>query len=154
MARILLLDEDSPLKILTRSALRTGGHETVLANDAAEVIALATNERFDLILVDLAPPDMNGTAMVRQLALVTGHGGTPIVTMADAGAPVDLVAVAQAGAVDHLRKPFGFGELDTTINRFATASPDRVEDLRVIRQSSAELYKQTIELMETAKTAG
>jgi DNA-binding response OmpR family regulator len=152
MARILLLDEDSPLRILTRQALRLAGHETVLVSTAAETIARATTERFDVMLVDLTPPDMDGIAMLQRLALVTGHGGTPILTMSDH--EVDLLSAARAGAMDHLRKPFGFKELESSLNRVLRPAPAEVEDLRVIKQTSAELYSESLSLVEEVRSAG
>lgn len=152
MARILLLDEDTPLRTITCSALRVAGHQVVMVATGEDVIARVTSEPFDLILVDLSPPDMDGIAMLRQLALVTGHGGTPIVTMGDQGQEHRLLAAAEAGAVDHLRKPFGFGILDATVKRLVTATPERVDDLRVTRKQSADLYRQTIDLMQDVKS--
>jgi len=154
MATILFLDEDSPLRTLTRAALRAAGHQIVEAETAENLISLASRQPFDLILVDLNPPDMDGLMMLGQLALVTGHGGVPIVTMCDGTLDVDLLATARAGAIDHLRKPFGFGDLDATLRRILDATPERRDDLRVIRKSSADLYASSISLIEEVRSAG
>ena len=62
-----------------------------------------------------------------------------------------MVAEAEAGALDHIRKPVGPGELDAAIARYTGANAGRVDGLRVVRRNAAELYKSSLELMRMAK---
>lgn len=151
MARILLVDEDSPARTLTRSALRIKGHQVVEATTGEEALAYVSKHSFDVILLNLVVEDMDGYLLLEQLGLRTGNGGTPIITMSDEDVDVDMMRTAEAGALDHIRKPVGPGELDAAIARYTGANAGRVDGLRVVRRNAAELYKSSLELMRMAK---
>jgi CheY-like chemotaxis protein len=116
MARILVIDDDPAVRAAMQMVLERDGFEVKAAGDGPAGIRLVAAEDFDLLLVDLFMPGMDGLETIRQ---VHRHKpGLPIVIMsglsfASAGTqPPDFLAMAgKLGAVGNLKKPFRPREL-------------------------------------------
>jgi CheY-like chemotaxis protein len=116
MARILVVDDDPAVRAAMQMVLEREGFEVNTVGDGPTGIKLVAAEDFDLLLVDLFMPGMDGLETIRQ---VHRHKpGLPIIMMsglsfAPAGAqPPDFLAMAgKLGAVGNLKKPFRPHEL-------------------------------------------
>ncbi|HWP43370.1 MAG TPA: response regulator, partial [Blastocatellia bacterium] len=81
--RIMLVDDNAINRQLGRRLLEKKGHVVILAEDGSQAVSLYERERFDLVLMDVQMPEMNGfeaTAAIRQLERLTGRR-TPIIAM-------------------------------------------------------------------------
>ena len=67
--RVLIVDDEEPIVRFVDRVLRKAGYETSLASGAAEALALPEESSFDLLVTDLAMPDMNGDELARRLCL-------------------------------------------------------------------------------------
>ena len=108
--RVLIIDDDLPLRGMLAAALRRHGFQVLLAGDGAEGQRALTIHHPDVVLLDLAMPNVNGWDFLQRLR-ETGHlGKTPIIVVS-AHLRVDPQAVLQMGVSAILPKPFNLPEL-------------------------------------------
>src|SRR5688572_26700019 len=108
--RVLVNDDDLPLRGMLAAALRQNGFQVLLAGDGAEGQRALMIHHPDMILLDLAMPDVNGWDFLQRLK-ETGHlGKTPIIVVS-AHLRVDPQAVLQMGVSAILPKPFNLPDL-------------------------------------------
>lgn len=105
---ILLIDDDRDLTALLRDYLAQQGFESETANDGITGLRMATARRFDLILLDVMMPGMDGFAVLEQLRRIND---TPVLMLTARGEPDDRIHGLRAGADDYLPKPFNPEEL-------------------------------------------
>jgi two-component system KDP operon response regulator KdpE len=107
-ARLLLVEDDEPVRRSVVANLAAHGYRVVEAVDVASALRSWDAERPDLILLDLGLPDGDGGSVVRR---VRRESTTPILVLSARGAERDKVAALEAGADDYVTKPFGLAEL-------------------------------------------
>ena len=94
---------------LLRKGLSEEGHTVVCAHDGDEGLELARNYEFDVIILDVMMPKLNGYQVAQRLR--TAHIATPLLMLTAKDAVPDLVRGLDSGADDYLTKPFAFEEL-------------------------------------------
>ncbi|MCA9847794.1 MAG: response regulator transcription factor [Dehalococcoidia bacterium] len=123
---ILLVDDDQSLVRVLRQGLVAEGFTVSAAHDGAEGLRLAAGPEFDLIVLDVMLPEMDGQEILR--ALRADGVTTPVLLLTARDAVSDRVSGLEAGADDYLTKPFAFDELLARIRalhrRAALAQPD------------------------------
>ncbi len=127
--RILVVDDERPIRRFLRTALAAHHYEIFEAADGQEALEKAASERPDLIILDLNLPDLDGIEITRRLREWTQ---TPIIILSVREAENDKIAALDAGADDYLTKPFGVGELTARI-RTALRHSAPVEDEPVFK---------------------
>jgi two-component system KDP operon response regulator KdpE len=108
LKRILVVDDERQITRMLRASLQSCGYEVLVAGNGAEAYARFETDRPDLIITDLAMPEMNGlelTQAVRRLAQ------TPIIVLSVRDTDVMKVTALDEGADDYLTKPFSMPEL-------------------------------------------
>ncbi len=108
MNKILLVDDDHGLADLLAQLLELEGFELTLAYDGQQGLDMALAEPFDLILLDVMLPKMNGFDLLKQLRL---KKQTPVLMLTARGDEIDRVVGLEIGADDYLPKPFNDREL-------------------------------------------
>jgi two-component system, OmpR family, KDP operon response regulator KdpE len=106
--RILVVDDEAPIRRYLRVALSAQGYEVFEAAQGQEALTAVLSHRPDLIILDLGLPDMDGVEVTRRLR---EWSKTPIIILSVREAEKDKIAALDAGADDYLTKPFGTGEL-------------------------------------------
>jgi signal transduction histidine kinase/ActR/RegA family two-component response regulator len=107
---LLVVDDMEPNRRLTKKVLDRAGHNAQTASSGEEAIAKVRGaERFDVILMDLEMPGMNGLAATRELKRITRT--TPVIGMTANVLPKDVARCYEAGMVAHIGKPFELPEL-------------------------------------------
>ena len=106
--RILVVDDERAIRRYLRTVLSAHGYEFCEACDGGEALRTVPVSRPDLIILDLALPDIDGVDVTRSLREWTE---TPILVLSVRSEEVYKVAALDAGADDYLTKPFGTGEL-------------------------------------------
>ena len=102
-ARILLVDDDRAFRVSTSTLLREEGHRVVEAADALEAVEALKTGGFDLILLDLRMPGVDGIQLVEVLR--RWGEGTPILMISGFGTVETAVKALHTGADDFLTKP-------------------------------------------------
>ncbi|QEL25253.1 response regulator transcription factor [Bosea sp. F3-2] len=107
--RVLVVDDEPPIRKLLRVGLGTEGYTISEAGNARDAIARIDAEEPDLVLLDLGLPDMTGQELLR---LWRSEGRTlPIVILSSRTDEAGIVQALEAGADDYVTKPFGMREL-------------------------------------------
>jgi PAS domain S-box-containing protein len=122
--RVLLAEDNSVNQKLALGILGKLGHEVAIANNGMEALAcLRSSERFDLVLMDVQMPEMDGltaTRQIRSLELETG-GHLPIVAMTAHAMKGDREECLQAGMDDYLTKPIRLQDIAQKIDNIFSA---------------------------------
>lgn len=106
--RILVVDDESPIRRYLRAALSAQGFSIYEAANGEEALSAVIADRPDIIILDLGLPDIDGIEVTRRLR---EWSQTPIIILSVREAEQDKIAALDAGADDYLTKPFGTGEL-------------------------------------------
>jgi CheY-like chemotaxis protein len=111
VAKILVVDDDAAVQTMVRLLLERAGHSVIAASDGRAGLAAFESGRFDLLLLDIFMPAMDGLETMRSIH--QREPAMPIIVMSgrslvvDAGAEPDFLAMAtKLGAVRSLPKPF------------------------------------------------
>ncbi len=108
--RVLVIDDDLPIRGMLAAALRQHGYQVLLAGDGGEGHRALTIHQPDIVLLDLAMPDVNGWDFLQRVQ-ETGHlAKTPIVVVS-AHASQQPQALLQMGVSAILPKPFNLADL-------------------------------------------
>jgi two-component system, cell cycle response regulator DivK len=102
---VLIVDDNEKNRKLARDVLRAAGLRTLEAGRGDEAISIATDNRPDVILLDLRLPDMNGTEVARQLRSGAGTGGIPVVALTASAYAWSSDRLVAAGFDGYLQKP-------------------------------------------------
>jgi two-component system KDP operon response regulator KdpE len=106
--RILVVDDEPQIRRMLRTSLQSSGYEVVLALDGADGLKHFEEERPDLIITDLAMPNLNGVELTQAIRRL---GTTPIIVLSVRDADAMKVHALDEGADDYLTKPFSMPEL-------------------------------------------
>ncbi|QIK72127.1 response regulator transcription factor [Propioniciclava coleopterorum] len=157
MNRILIAEDEERIASFLDKGLRRSGFTTELATDGIAAYALASGGDFDLMILDIGLPDLDGFAVLRRLR-AEGHD-IPVIILTARGEVDDTVAGLEGGADDYMRKPFSFDELlaRVRLRLRAAAKPEetvlRCGDLSLdLRTRRAEASGRQVEL--TAREFG
>ncbi|MGY2047663.1 PAS domain S-box protein [Methylobacterium sp. JK268] len=118
-ARILLVEDLVVNQDLARAVLEKAGHSVDVANDGLEAIAAVQAASYDLVLMDVQMPGMDGVTATRHIrALSPPVSRIPIIAMTANVLPTQVSEFRAAGMNDHLGKPFRREELHALIERW------------------------------------
>lgn len=106
--RVLVVDDETPIRRYLHAALTAQGFSVYEASDGNEALSAVVAHRPDIIILDLGLPDIDGIEVTRRLR---EWSQTPIIILSVREAENDKIAALDAGADDYLTKPFGTGEL-------------------------------------------
>lgn len=121
---ILIVEDDDSVSRFLRQALREAGYVTQAVSDGSEAFDLAKAVQFDLILLDVMLPGMNGFEVCRKLRASSVM--TPVLIITARDALEDKIEGLDSGADDYIVKPFQIGELlarTRALLRRGTSSP-------------------------------
>lgn len=107
-SRILIIEDDLTLSAQVAELLQGRGFKTQQCQDGEQGLLAALQQRFDLILLDVLLPGMNGFSILEQLRKVK-H--TPVMMVTACGAEQERIQGYSSGADDYLPKPFNFTEM-------------------------------------------
>lgn len=105
---ILLVDDERAIQLAVSTLLRSRGYATIVAGTGADAVAMFERDRPQLVILDLRLPDMEGTAVCRQLR---ERADVPILMLSVHGEERRKVEALDAGADDYVTKPFSPEEL-------------------------------------------
>jgi len=121
--RVLVVDDVLMNRDIAGSILRVGGHEVTYAASGAEAVAAAATTDFDVILMDVRMPGMDGLEATRRIRKFEGERGrVPIVALTAQAFTDQIAACHEAGMGSHLSKPFDPATLLTIVERAAASS--------------------------------
>lgn len=112
--KILVVDDDPEVRMTTRDFLSSKGYAVTAAGGGREALGLLETVDFDVVLLDVAMPDMDGLETLRRL--VAARPALPVI-MITANADIEITSkVLQMGAADYVPKPFDLDYLDQAVS--------------------------------------
>ncbi len=136
MAKILIVEDETPLAEALAHNLREENHEVVIASDGIAGLEAVRNERPDLIILDLMLPKMDGIEVCR---LIRRDFDTPIIMLTAKSREVDKVVGLEIGADDYVTKPFGMLEMIARVRAALRRLTPRQEREEILRADDLEM---------------
>ena len=109
--RIMLVDDEPIIRELVRTMLTSGSVEVEVAADGAECLRLAKTRPFDLILLDIVLPGLDGISVCRMLKADPATTCVPVYMLTAKAKQADVETAKRAGADGYINKPFKGAEL-------------------------------------------
>ncbi len=146
-ASILIVD-DAPKNIqVVASILKGEGHRMSFALNGANALARAEREDYDLILLDIMMPEMDGYAVCRRLKANPRTRDVPVIYLTARSDAESVVKGFETGAADYVTKPFNASELKARVRTHLELR----RSLREIAEKNATLREQNVQLVEAAR---
>ncbi len=142
--RILTIEDDSAIRRGIVDALRFAGYTPLEASNGKLGLEIATQQPYDLLLLDLVMPDLDGLEVLARLRKL--RPTQPVIILTARGAEDDRVRGLRLGADDYVIKPFSVKELLARIEAVLRRSPERPRDLAEIAlpDGSADLERSEV----------
>jgi DNA-binding response OmpR family regulator len=115
--RALVVDDDSSIRMMLEFALGDEGYEVVTASNGVEALEQARTQAFDVILLDVMMPFVDGIQVASAISKDRKTGKTPIIMLTAKAGDDDVWAGWRAGAASYITKPIDFELLFTEIER-------------------------------------
>jgi two-component system alkaline phosphatase synthesis response regulator PhoP len=135
--RILVVDDEPDIVELVAANLRKEGFEVQGVGEGARALALARDEPFDVIVLDLMLPDVQGLEVCRALRRDPKTARVPLIMLTARGEEVDKLIGFEVGADDYLAKPFSPRELVARVRALM-----RRQDRDQVRAAESERYER------------
>lgn len=147
--RVLLVDDDVEVTEYVRRELEEEGHVVSVCHDGAAGLRAAESHAFDIIVLDVMMPFVDGLEVTRRLR--RQHIQTPILLLTARDAPEEIVRGLDAGADDYLTKPFS---LDVLLARIRVRTRTRSEREQRVRFADLTLDTATREVWRGTRPIG
>ncbi|MCI0654541.1 MAG: sigma 54-interacting transcriptional regulator [Methylococcaceae bacterium] len=139
-AHLLVVDDDELNRDLLARNLRQQGYLISVAEDGNQALEMVKAQPFDLVLLDVLMPGMDGFATCRALKTQAGTNDIPIIFMTALADTVDKVQGLRLGAVDYITKPFHQAEVNARVTTHLA-----LERLKIRLQESEERLSRIVE---------
>ncbi|MES2486931.1 MAG: response regulator transcription factor [Bacteroidota bacterium] len=139
--KLLIVEDEPNLLSVIRKGLSEKNHDVSAALDGATALEMLANNAYDVVVLDVMLPDINGIEISRRLRAANNY--VPILMLTALNSSDNIVTGLNAGADDYMAKPFRFSELEARINALArragqehrTAEIIAVDDLQIDRRA-------------------
>jgi two-component system KDP operon response regulator KdpE len=140
--RVLVVDDEPQIRRLVAVSLRREGYTVSGVGTGGEALDLLATEAFDLLLLDLGLPDMDGVEVCRTLRT---WSPVPIIVISVRERESDKVAALDAGADDYVTKPFGIDELLARMRAsLRRVGPTNAEPVLTFGALAIDLARRTV----------
>jgi DNA-binding response OmpR family regulator len=130
--KLLIVEDEPNLLSILRKGFAENNNDVSVALDGKTALEMIQNYTFDVVILDVMLPDINGIEICRRLR--ASKNFVPVLLLTALGTSENIVTGLNAGADDYLVKPFKFGELDARVNalnRRANQDIDRVDVITI-----------------------
>lgn len=129
--RLLLVEDDESHRQFIGDGLKQSGHNVDVAKDGMDGLFLATEEKYDVIILDRMLPKLDGLSIIQ--ALRSNGNTTPVLILSSLAKVEERIKGLKAGGDDYLVKPFEFGELLARVEALARRmSPEQSEQTQLV----------------------
>jgi signal transduction histidine kinase/CheY-like chemotaxis protein len=151
-ARILLVEDVPVNQELACAVLRKDGHEVITANNGEEGVEAARSGIYDIILMDIQMPKMDGVEATKNIRMLPGPAGkVPIIAMTANVLPEQVKRFLAAGMDDHVGKPIRQADLKAAINRALASEPDKPDAATSLPTFDAKTFDKMSSLLPPAR---
>jgi len=146
MYRILIADDEEKIRELIRKYAQYEGHQVTEAQDGMQAVELCRTNQFDLIILDVMMPELDGFSACREIRRITD---TPVMMLSARGEEYDRIHGFEVGVDDYVVKPFSPKELmmrvEAIIKRSRMGSPDD-SDMLTIDKLNINFAARTVDI--------
>ena len=144
--RILIVDDEPDIALILKLQLEDAGYQTVRAQDGVEALEEIGREQFDLIMLDIKMPRMDGLEVLARIPVEE----MPVVMMTAHGSEDIAVDAMKKGALDYISKPFSTDDMLQKVARALSLDRTRKENKRLSLQLDEERRKMAAVLQGMA----
>jgi DNA-binding response OmpR family regulator len=158
--RVLVVDDDREIVEMTRLILESGGYDVIPALSGEEALRSASNQKPDLILLDINMPEMNGYEVCERLKSSQEVSGIPVIFLSVLGETEDKMKAFRCGAADYISKPFQLEEVMARVEthlklyglqRAFQFQNERLEQAVAARTRELAEANQRLRILDTSK---
>lgn len=142
--KILIVEDEPNLLSVIRKGLSEKNHDVSAALDGTTAWDMLSNNNFDVIVLDVMLPDINGIELCRRMRAAGNF--VPILMLTALNSSENIVAGLNAGADDYMAKPFRFSELEARVNALARRAGQEHKALEniIIEDLEIDLRTKTV----------
>ena len=148
MKRILIVEDEERIASFVEKGLKANGYSTSVAENGADGLSYALSGEFDLMILDIGLPDIDGFEVLQRLR--TNDRSMPVIILTARDAVSDTVGGLEGGADDYMTKPFSFDELVARVR--ARLRSDRAPEETVLQVGDSQLDLRTRKLTTGDRT--
>lgn len=123
---VLVVDDEKMIRSLLKMSLQRMGYEVSTAEDGEEALALFRSNSFDLVLLDILMPGMDGFSVCSEMRR---ESSVPIIMLTALNRPDDIVRGLELGADNYITKPFTFKEVEARIRAILRRTTNKMEPI-------------------------
>jgi len=127
--RLLLVEDDIKIASFIQKGLKAAGYAVDQAKDGEEGLYLALTEPYDVAIIDIMLPKLDGLSLIRKLR--SEKIGTPVIILSAKDSVADRIRGLETGSDDYLTKPFAFSELLARVQALIRRSSGTTEPTRL-----------------------
>lgn len=113
---VLVVDDDMLARMTAAQCVKQKGHEASMADSGAKALEMLQSARYDLVLLDLLMPEMDGLEVLTKIKLDPQLRRIPVIMVSGADEAESMARCMQTGAAGHLSKPLDPALLSTQID--------------------------------------
>lgn len=147
MMNILVIEDEPKAGDYLHKGLQELGYQASLARNGVDGLHMALEHRFDVIVLDVMMPKMDGWEVLRRLRK---EADTPVLFLTARDDIADRIKGLELGADDYLIKPFSFAELVARLRSLNRRGPSRTEDYLEIADLQIDVLKRRVTRAGTA----
>lgn len=114
---VLIVEDEADAAELFAEMMRVSGFRVRKTSSSTPALSMMTEEKPDIVLLDIMMPDVSGLDILRQMRLDPALANIPVVVVSAKSMPADIRNGMEAGASTYLTKPVGFLELKEAVER-------------------------------------
>lgn len=138
--KLLVVEDEPNLLSVIRKGLSEKNHDVSAALDGTTALQMITENTFDVVVLDIMLPDINGIEICRRIR--ASNNFVPILMLTALSSSENIVTGLNAGADDYLPKPFRFTELEARINALARRAGQEHKPSEIISIADLEIDRK------------
>jgi DNA-binding response OmpR family regulator len=139
--KLLIVEDEPNLLSILRKGFAENNNDVSVALDGKTALEMIENYTFDVVILDVMLPDINGIEICRRLR--ASKNFVPVLLLTALGTSENIVTGLNAGADDYVVKPFKFGELDARVNALYRRANQETEKVDSIIISDLEINSKS-----------
>ena len=139
--KLLIVEDEPNLSSIIRKGFSEKNHEVSVALDGTTALDLLSNHNFDVVVLDVMLPDINGIEICRRLRAAKNF--VPILLLTALGSTENIINGLNSGADDYLLKPFKFLELDARVNALSRRAGQVQKTNEIITIADLQINSKT-----------
>ena len=139
--KLLIVEDEPNLLSILRKGFAENNNDVSVALDGKTALEMIQNYTFDVVILDVMLPDINGIEICRRLR--ADKNFVPVLLLTALGTSENIVTGLNAGADDYVMKPFKFGELDARVNALNRRANQETEKVDSIIISDLEINSKS-----------